>query len=673
MMQTLAVRGSLVSTTILIRRLEAGDACPPVNNPTWWRQCITACGRLSAQDRKDEFCGPKKEADSIADELFASHPIVYYDHMWPFISTIVNELMDATQRMMATVFHSALTRAFWRELSLYEKQTNCRVEESKHIVQAMVLRTVGHRYARDAPISCPEALRLHLEALSRHWTGKYTTVLPIPTSQFCTAAKLPMVIEWLYDLEVHRRDCLQSMAVALPAHLPGKHGSIEKLFAEKSAKTQSLLPLCKVNVRHIAINPSTLTSLINGAIARGNMPGDFHIKTTTASLDAFLLHFPGLRAYQKQARCCGPDSRLTFCSLRTDGVVASVFFSSTFEGSVRQGQKRKNKAGSAAPPSCFDERKDAELREVAKCPIPSLVGKKRVVCIDPGSRDMIFAVVDEPPSSGVNRTTATIRVPTSNFVDRTKRWKCQELGEASLRQTRTVNAQGEETTLYDACCSLPTYRDVFKWTSYLRCYLPILDDLLRCKRKRALRRAQYDQHLRRDKVLDQVIRQLTGGSLSPSSCRETHIALGSAAACCSSGRGHASAPLGRLRWRLEKVHKIDVTLIDEFRTSQNCSTCREARLYSVRMTDRVRGICQPSWVLKACPMCRNTAGTGPKVWHRDLNAALNIRACFYALAARKPRPLYLERLRPRLPDCPSHFHSDVRRTPRAISPRHWEA
>lgn len=251
-------------------------------------------------------------------------------------------------------------------------------------------------------------------------------------------------------------------------------------------------------------------------------------------------------------------------------------------------------------------------------------------------------------------------VPSTNFVNRTKRWAHRELGEASLRRTRTIDVHGRVTNLYDACCSLPTYRDVFNWSSYLSAYLPILDDLLRCKRRRALRRAQYDHYLRKDKVLDQVIRQLTGGSLSPSSCRETHIALGSAAACCSSGRGHDSAPLGRFRWRLEKVHKINVTLIDEFRTSQNCSACRQARLYPVKMTDRLRGrVHQPSWVLKACPSCRNTAGTGPRIWHRDVNAALNIRACFYAQVAGEPRPEHLDRARARLPNYPSHFHSEI--------------
>jgi hypothetical protein len=80
----------------------------------------------------------------------------------------------------------------------------------------------------------------------------------------------------------------------------------------------------------------------------------------------------------------------------------------------------------------------------------------------------------------------------------------------------------------------------------------------------------------------------------------------------------------------------------------------------VKMTDRLRGrVHQPSWVLKACPSCRNTAGTGPRIWHRDVNAALNIRACFYAQVAGEPRPEHLDRARARLPNYPSHFHSEI--------------
>jgi hypothetical protein len=376
-----------------------------------------------------------------------------------------------------------------------------------------------------------------------------------------------------------------------------------------------------------------------------------------------LTHFPGLRIYQRQRRCSDGTGQLLLRSFRTDGVVASILFSSTIKGSVRRGQKneekgKKRKRGSSPAetnvkvPSCFEEHKINELREVSKCPLPVLEGKRRIVSIDPGSRDMIFALIDDKRS--VEPDPEVFSLPSSEFVKRTRRWKAQEIGTETLRRTRTQNALGEDTNLYDACCSLPTYRDVFGWQIYLDAYLPILDNLLCCKRRRILRRAQYDHFLRRDRVLDQVIKELAGGSLSPSSCQETHIALGSAAAYCSLGRGHDSVSMSRFRWRLEKVHNIAVTLVDEFRTSQNCSACRVARLYEVKVKEK------SCWALKACPCCRNSSGTGPKVWHRDLNAAFNIRACFYARAAGQDRPTYLDRAVVPFSTLPRQFHPELK-------------
>ena len=663
-MQTMAVRGSLVATTILLRHMESGSPCPPINNSNWWSRCLKVCGRKLSMDNNPikRIHGPLEEPEGVARELFKNHVIVYYDYMSPFIATIVGELMDATKRMVITIFHKSLAKAFWRELSLFERLTASKLadKDRKIIIQAIVMQTVGHKFAQGLPSSCPLRLKTRLGELKEEWSAKYTNMLPLANSKFIFSSKLPKLVEWLFDLELHRRDCLQRMALALPVNLPQWNRCVEDFFLEKSAKPQPLLPRCKVDIRHISVNPTTLVSLVNGAVYRSDMDEAFRIKTKTAPLDVFLTHFPGLCAYQRQRRCRDDTGRLLLRSIRTDGVVASVFFSSTIKGSVRghkdeeKGQKRKR--GSIVEtttnlPSYFEEHQINELKEVSGCSVPMLEGKKRIVSIDPGSRDMIFALIDD------NRSPAddpeVFSLPSSEFVKRTRRWKAEEIGTETLRRTRTRNALGKDTNLYDARCSLPTYRDVFGWQIYLDAYLPILDDLLRCKRRRILRRAQYDHFLRRDRVLDQVIKELTGGSLSPSSCRETHIALGSAAAYCSLARGHDSVSMSRFRWRMEKVHNIAVTLVDEFRTSKNCSTCRVARLYEVKVKKR------SCWALKACPCCRNSSGTGPKVWHRDLNAAFNIRACFYARTAGQDRPTYLDRAVGKFPDSPRQFHPEL--------------
>jgi transposase len=128
------------------------------------------------------------------------------------------------------------------------------------------------------------------------------------------------------------------------------------------------------------------------------------------------------------------------------------------------------------------------------------------------------------------------------------------------------------------------------------------------------------------------------------------VAFG-AAKVCSTGFGHASSPQARLLHRLEKVHRVKVTKIDKFCTSQVCSCCNMARLYKSKVHGKRR------WVLESCPNCRNEAGTGPKILHHDLHGAMNIRKIFLEEVAGHGRPQCFTRGTERLSNFPSTFHS----------------
>ena len=114
----------------------------------------------------------------------------------------------------------------------------------------------------------------------------------------------------------------------------------------------------------------------------------------------------------------------------------------------------------------------------------------------------------------------------------------------------------------------------------------------------------------------------------------------SAANSCSTGFGYAPAPQARLRRRLEKIHGAYVCLIDEFNTSQKCCSCHQQlkpgvtsgldRHGEYHHRNELHGV-------RCCENCHNAKGS-KQFWHRDYNAAMNILACYMAVASGQKRP-----------------------------------
>jgi transposase len=123
------------------------------------------------------------------------------------------------------------------------------------------------------------------------------------------------------------------------------------------------------------------------------------------------------------------------------------------------------------------------------------------------------------------------------------------------------------------------------------------------------------------------------------------VAFG-AANSCSTGFGYAPAPQARLRFRLAKIHKAKVELVDEYKTSQMCSICSNRLSHAVSTHyDRETGIgkvVQLHAVLR-CPVCRNAKGA-PLFHHRDFNAAKNILSCYLSAASGNLRPAAFSRV-----------------------------
>lgn len=203
-------------------------------------------------------------------------------------------------------------------------------------------------------------------------------------------------------------------------------------------------------------------------------------------------------------------------------------------------------------------------------------------------------------------------------------------------QSRTLCA--DASPLASKLHALPCRRNVYTWKEYLEALLPILALALEVRRHRSLRRQAFRSHQLRDKALDRICAKITAGSP-----QATLVAFGGANSC-STGFGHAPAPQGRLRWRLDIVHGARITIVDEFRTSQRCCRCQGELKHgaaTITGSDGSKVRRQLHHVL-FCEHCTNNKGA-KQFWHRDFNAAKNILACYVAAATGADRPEGLRR------------------------------
>ena len=76
--------------------------------------------------------------------------------------------------------------------------------------------------------------------------------------------------------------------------------------------------------------------------------------------------------------------------------------------------------------------------------------------------------------------------------------------------------------------------------------------------------------MKRDRTSDEICNRITAKR------QDVIVAFGG-----STGFGFAPTPQGRLRYRLEKVHKADVVLTDEYMTSQKLDTTLTASQVAV--------------------------------------------------------------------------------------------
>ena len=243
---------------------------------------------------------------------------------------------------------------------------------------------------------------------------------------------------------------------------------------------------------------------------------------------------------------------------------------------------------------------------------------ERLIALDPGRRDVVFGSV-----SGSNET---LHMSTGQLCHESGRRWSKKLSEHIFSKI----AFGD-ITLGEAKATLPSSKtsSLHTWEHFLSSYLPLIQVTLDTWKTKRIRKTAFWCYGKRDKCLDTLCQKITEGK------RGTLVAFGGAAAC-STGCGYAPVPQKRLRMRLEKVHGARVTLVNEFQTSQICSSfgtrsqCK-GRLQNVRIND------EKIWALKRCTSCKSSKGTD-LIWNRDRNASLNILSIYLHLAEHGDRP-----------------------------------
>ena len=575
----------------------SGLQIPPIDDQTWWYKCFCSITTLKGH-RRPITKDPHIEAAALS--LFGpSADWTSGDNLWAFINELARDAKTACQNMIAGTFHVQLQKAYRREVLLWEhaNQRTIAKETKFRIVNHYVRLVSGHQQqthltADDLPLD----LGVQLEALTRTWQLQFASVLPCPHSSFIynisgdNFPKLRTLLSWMHQLQVHRAACLQTLQSLLP---PSSSTDAAQLLG-KSGKAQGLLPIASYKTKCIAISATGLKCLL--AAGRLDKTHDF------------AQCFPGIRRFLRGGRVESQQY------IRTDGVSASIVLQDTLGSPV----VKKRKVAKAN-----DD--DGTSRGVT--PIePSLT--QRLVAIDPGRREMLTAVVQEQD------------VLTDSFSVSTKYFR-REAGTARAAnftaslQRQTFCADG--VSLAEKLESLPCRRNIYEWRSYLDALLPVLSQALAVRRTKSLLRASFRCYMLRDKALDTICKRITANQ------RGTLVAFGGANSC-STGFGHAPAPQGRLRWRLEKLHGAKISIVDEYNTSQRCCLCSSKLHHGTATHYRSDGSKYRMEIhhVLCCSHCLTDKGVR-KYWHRDINAARNILACYLAEAQKLPRPEALRR------------------------------
>jgi len=728
-MHFIAVRGSYIANSILseVMRNNLTDL-PDVISTTFWCQIYKSSGQPT--DFNIASCKRRENWDSRVTQtswrLFGTAEQISMKNLTSFISYLTKDMIANIRTMVTLNFVSQVEKAFLREICLWELSTNTTVSNG---TEAEVIRLrcrianwasrecLEHKFKLLFPPEAPPQLKTTLQGIIDTWNLNHKAVLPCPTPEFAAnKCKFSALYRWMLELQLHRSNCL----VRATKHYQGNEVEARNIFGD-SAKAFRPLPLASRKIKHVVVDKSCLRDLlltmhnidentipclrmdVDDQVSLAYLhakavkkekwlqlhPDERDVKKRIRTIRSeeskekenlkFWHHFPGAAALLQHAG--GRKGAKLHPFLRTDGVAVSV--------SIR-------KPGSAAHLSGKALLNLKDLDEGNPKPLqPQPL--QRIVFIDPGRRDMIFAHIEDygPPDPLTGNFSVEsafqYKVSTKRMERECHTKRTANVTTSTLKRVYVLpdgqHAESEHVTLLEALENLPGSRAYETWNRYEQAAIPLLDTALHAMQRKAIQKAKFDGYKARDSALDRVCKFLCRGKPIPAPPLQKHalekrfkpfqkdlpllVAFGNGRAC-STGLGYCPAPQGRLRHRLARLHGAHITIIDEYCTSKKCSTCgcdlqNVHRCRTNGIVRRPRDAKSVIWAVKKCIICRDPLshltkagaervrkeGPAPKLpahhWHRDLNAALNMKNIYFSLLHSGERPVAL---RPRIEECP---------------------
>ncbi|WP_353213449.1 hypothetical protein [Rhodovarius sp.] len=679
-MQLVAVRGTHLANHLLAGVLNASPgpgplaAIPDVFDCSWWQQCFKA-----AANPRSGKPGPLCEASR---RLFADGQVVRMGSAGTHaVETLAQDIRTNLQVMLILNFHKQLRKAFRRDVLCWTAARDFELEtrDREKMVDYCVWRCVqqGSRFQEVTfpledcePAELRSDLQAELDEEVERWRARYGDLVGCPAPAFVSNLKYPQLLRlfcWFVDLQRQRRDRLQELTQVF-----GGDGEKARKALGAAAKAMRPLPLCKLRVGHVAVDRTTLKSLLLELRAAGHPVSDLEIPLLTAvevprdengepvrkkprkhadgndkktrnrrigaddarETELFWSHFP------KAKRLLRGRAGAALCPfIRTDGISCSV----AVHLPGRPSTKEEVKVLKSFENSC-------DLSPGNPRPLIRR-NDQRLVSVDPGRRDMVYCCVKA--GSEVSPTTSFFKVSTRQHVKEAKRRRVAGVTEALQKRTilsaEEYREHDRHPDLHSALVHMPSSKAFETYGAYEAAMLPILEEAVTAMGARRLRREALLSFMSKDKALDKICHQICGGvAITKAQKRggqaRVLVAFGNGGKVSTTGCGYAPAPQARLRHRLQHVWGAQVSLINEYRTSKCCSKCVQETQLCGQVMGMVYKRRNKGQVLKRPVKIHGVLRCPDRehgFCHRDRNAAVNIMAIYEALAAENPRPKHL--------------------------------
>lgn len=219
--------------------------------------------------------------------------------------------------------------------------------------------------------------------------------------------------------------------------------------------------------------------------------------------------------------------------------------------------------------------------------------------IDPGLRLFVAAVKNYPDGSFENLkiSNATYQYENGAHIRKQKRLKWTASLDEIIENDRATHELPISSTMSSNYEGFIAFK--LKWMA--------LKQTIYTQKKVA--RLKFDEYRRKHQTLSNYVnKQLVGKA------KNVAVYFGDASVVGNSpARGYVRVPGKELRKKLKEHPKIDLIIVDEFRTSKKCSFCyADLNMYPIKRF----GESHPHR-FTSCPSCK-------RVCHRDINAANNI-------------------------------------------------